>query len=309
MNSLSVVIPVYNAESSLEELCQQLFQELDRLGWASEIIFVNDASTDGSWACLQRLRAADKRVKIINFSRNFGQHLAIFCGLSHAQGDLVVTMDDDLQHPPDQVRVLISAITADPDTDVFIGQYDGKKHAWYRNIGTTVLDSLTSAIFQKPKDLKMTSFRILRRKVVQDMLQHKTASPRIGHVLLMVTNRIKNVPVRHQPRRYGRSAYTFRRLINDFLDNVLANSSLPLRFVSYIGVFVFLLSTVMTAYFLIKYLTVGIPVPGWTTVVITMFSCFGLLFLSIGIIGEYLIRILQEAKKLPQYVVRDFDLE
>lgn len=302
---ISIVIPVFCSECSLEELCDAIIKDMTSNDFNFEIIMVNDASPDKSWEVMKRIREKDERIKIVRLSKNFGQHPAILCGMSMAKGDFVITMDDDMQHPPGEIKVLVNAILNDSEADVYVGDYSIKKHSWYRNTGTFLINTLTSKIFKKPKSLKLTSFRILRKHLVDDILKHKTESPRIGQIMLMVTNQIKNVRVEHNPRKYGRSSYSFSKLLKDFLDNVLANSSLPLKFVSYIGFFAFGLSFILAVYYLFRYFYIGIGVAGWTTVVLTLFFFFGLLFLSIGIIGEYLIRILMESKKLPQYLIRE----
>ncbi len=302
---ISVVIPVYRSAATLRELCRRLRAVLEPLTTAYEVILVNDASPDESWQVLCALHAHEPGIKAIDLARNFGQHAALLCGLAHAQGDVVITMDDDLQHPPEELPVLINALTRAPDVDVVIGAYTVKQHSWFRNLGTAVIHWATSRIFNKDPRLRLTSFRILRRSVVEQVLRFSTDSPRIGQIILMTTNRICNVPVRHAPRAQGRSGYTFARLCKDFLDNVLGNSTLPLSFVIYLGFGSAAMSFLLLAWIVYKKFVRGISVQGWTTIMVLLLFMFGMLFLSLGIIGEYLIRILREAKKNPQYVVRE----
>ena len=305
---VSIVIPVYRGSKTIEELYLRVKNVFDlQIRKEFEIIFVDDASPDDSWEVMKKLRERDNRIKIITFARNFGQHPAILCGMRYATGEFVVTMDDDLQHPPEEIPKLLNDIINNEDCDVIIGKYVVKNHNLLRNFGTFIINKATNSIFDKSNDLRLTSFRVLRKNVVADILQFSTESPRIGQIILQVTNKIKNVDVVHSPRKVGKSGYTFSKLIKDFLDNIISNSALPLKFVTYIGVFSFVVAFLLVLVYLYKYFFVGISISGWTTVILILLLCFGFLFLSIGIIGEYLIRILREAKKLPQYIIRKKD--
>lgn len=302
--TVSVVIPVYRSEKSLPALTARLGDVLEQSGWDYEIVLVDDASPDGSWEVMQQMRAANARVKVIQHMRNFGQHRAILCGLRHARGDLLVTMDDDLQHPPEEIPKLHEAMAADPTVDVAIGAYEVKQHSWFRNLGTEVVNRVTSFVFGKGTGLKLTSFRIMRRRVADELLKTRRHNPRINQLLLMITDRMVNVPVAHHPRQFGRSGYSLRRLVSDALDNILSNSALPLQIVSYLGFGSSLLSFVLSLVYLYKYFFVGISVPGWTTVVLLLLFFFGVLLFSLGVVGEYLIRILREVQGSPWSIVR-----
>ena len=302
--ALSVVIPVYNAADCLQELYDRLTAVLEDISVSYEIILVDDASPDDSWNVMRELHTRDPRVKIIQQMRNFGQHKAVLCGMQYAKGEFVITMDDDLQHPPEEVPKLVEAIRKDDKLDVVIGAYEVKQHAWFRNLGTSTINAVTSYVFNKDSDLKLTSFRAIRQCVVREVVKDRTDCPRIGQILLLTTGRIANVSVRHDPRERGRSGYTFRRLVSDALDNILSNSSFPLQVVSYMGFACSFLSVVLGVLYLCKYLFVGVKITGWTTIVLLLLFFFGLLFFSLGVVGEYLIRILREAKRTPRSVVR-----
>ena len=302
---LSVVIPVYNAADCLDELFERLTAVLEDVCPDYEIILVDDASPDESWKVMKALREREPRIRLIQHMRNFGQHKAILCGMAYARGKLVATMDDDLQHPPEELPKLLDAIRTQDRIDVVMGAYVLKQHSWFRNLGTKTINAVTSHVFNKDSDLKLTSFRIMRRAIVRELMKYEIDCPRIGQLLLLTTNRIANVPVRHDAREHGRSGYTLRRLVANALDNILSNSSLPLQIVSYMGFACSFLSVVLGMYYLYKYLFVGISMPGWTTIILLMLMFFGILFFSLGIIGEYLIRILREAKRSPRSAVRE----
>jgi dolichol-phosphate mannosyltransferase/undecaprenyl-phosphate 4-deoxy-4-formamido-L-arabinose transferase len=273
-----------------------------------EIIFVDDASPDDSWKILQQMRFKDHRVKIIQHTRNFGQHKATLCGLQYSKGDFVITMDDDLQHPPEEIPKLIETIKKNDEIDAVFASYESKQHSWFRNLGANAINAITSYVFIKNKGLKLTSFRIMRRPIVNELENARYHNPRIGQLLLRITHRITNVQVKHHPRKLGRSSYSFRRLVSDSLDNILSNSSLPLQIVSYVGFGSSLLSVVLSLYYLYKYLFVGIIVPGWTTIILLLLFFFGILFFSLGIVGEYLIRILREVQGFPKSIIRKKEL-
>jgi len=304
----SVVIPVFKSAESLTELYDRLTRVLKEISPRYEIIFVDDASPDDAWKIMQQLRSKDNHVKIIQHTRNFGQHKAILCGFSYAKGDFVITMDDDLQHPPEEIPRLIEAIRNNEEIDAVFASYESKQHSWFRNLGANVINAITSFVFIKNKDLKLTSFRIIRRPIVKELENVHYHNPRVGQLLLRITHRITNVQVKHHPRKIGQSSYSLNRLVSDSLDNILSNSSLPLQIVSYIGFGSSLLSVVLSLYYFYKYLFIGITVPGWTTIILLLLFFFGILFFSLGIVGEYLIRILREVQGSPKSIVRKKEL-
>ena len=310
MSLYSVVVPVYNSEKTLEELYQRLchmFDETLRLGF--ELVLVDDSSKDHSYEKMQELHRRDKRVKIIQLSRNYGQHSALLCGFHYAQGDAVITMDDDLQHPPEEIPKLIRMLEEHPELDVVIGKYASKKHLPVRTFGTYLMNRVSSSIFHKDPNLQLTSFRIMRKFIVEALLGLHVDFPRIGHLLLLVSNRIGNVQVEHDSRKYGKSGYTFKRLVRDFFGNILTNSSFPLVVVRNIGILSFIVSVFLGFYYFFRYLIYGVSIQGWTTLVLLMLSYSGLILLAIGIVGEYLMRILKETKKMPNYTVRQCETE
>ncbi|MGA1825569.1 MAG: glycosyltransferase family 2 protein [bacterium] len=304
----SIVIPVYKSAECLSELYDRLTKVFKEISSCYEIIFVDDASPDDSWKIMQQLRYKDQHVKIIQHTRNFGQHKATLCGLQYSQGDFVITMDDDLQHPPEEIPKLLEAIRNNDEIDAVFASYESKQHSWFRNLGANVINAITSYVFIKNKGLKLTSFRIMRRPIVKELENARYHNPRIGQLILRITHRITNVQVKHHPRKLGRSSYSFHRLVSDSLDNILSNSSLPLQIVSYIGFSSSLLSILLSLYYLYKYLFIGISVPGWTTTILLLLFFFGILFFSLGIVGEYLIRILREVQGSRKSVVRKKEL-
>jgi dolichol-phosphate mannosyltransferase/undecaprenyl-phosphate 4-deoxy-4-formamido-L-arabinose transferase len=300
----SIVIPVYRSQATLPDLYKRLTNVMRDLGGEHEIILVDDASPDESWAEMRKLREADPRVKIIQHMKNFGQHKAILCGLEQAGGEVMILMDDDLQNPPEEIPKLVGALRGNDRLDVAMGSYHVKHHSWWKNLASRVLGRLTSHIFAHAPSFQITSFMAIRRPVVEAMLKIRTHSPRVSPMLLSVTRRMANVPVTHCPREQGRSGYSLRRLVGDAMDNILSNSSLPLQAVSVMGFAAAALSFLGGLYVLYRYFFVGIEVAGWTTIVLLLLFFFGLLLFAFGIVGEYLIRILKEVQGTPRSIVR-----
>lgn len=305
MSLYSVVVPVYNSEHTLDELYTRVKAVFDEtLKQDFEMILVDDGSKDQSWSVMEKLHDLDPRVKIIQQARNFGQHPALLCGFHYVQGDFIITMDDDLQHPPEEIPKLVEVMNARDDVDVIIAKYEGRKHNIIRRMGTAVSVYATSKMLGKPKDLEITSFRLIRRFIVDAIIQMNVRLPQIGNLLIQTSNRIINVPVKHDARKYGHSGYSFRRLAHDLFYDIISNSAFPLIMVRDIGIVSFLVSVVLALYFLIRFFMFGRSVEGWTSSMLIMLAFFGLTLLSIGIMGEYLMHILDESKKMPNYVER-----
>ena len=300
-----MVVPVYNSEHTLEELytrLEKVFRETIKEEF--ELILVDDGSKDRSFEVMQGLRKKDQRVKIIQMARNFGQHPALLCGFAHVKGEFVVTMDDDLQHQPEELPKMVRVMQERDDVDAIIASYEGRKHGVIRRLGTKISVWATSKMLGKDPDLQITSYRLLRRFLVDAMVKTNTYLPQIGNLLVLTSNRIINVPVQHAARAYGKSGYSFHRLVKDLIYDITAHTAFPLLMVRNIGIASFLFSLVLGVYFLIRYFVCGISVEGWTSLMLVLLAFFGLTLLSIGIIGMYLMNILNEAKKLPHYVIR-----
>ncbi len=305
MSLYSVVVPVYNSEPTLHELYERVRAVFDdTMHEEFELILVDDGSKDGSWNVMEELHDLDPRVKIIQQARNFGQHPALLCGFHYVNGDFVITMDDDLQHPPEEIPKLAKVMNERDDVDVIIAKYEGRKHNIIRRMGTWVSVYATSKMLGKPRDLEITSFRLIRRFIVDAIIQMNVRLPQIGNLLVQTSNRIINVPVKHDARKYGKSGYSFSRLVKDLLYDITTNSAFPLILVRDIGIVSFVTSIILAFYFLIRYFLYGYSVEGWTSTILIILASNGLLLLSIGIIGEYLMHILDEARKMPNYVER-----
>ena len=304
----SVVVPVYNSEKSLPILYDRLTNVFDNeLKQPFELILVDDCSRDNSYKIIKLLVEKDPRVKGIQLSVNHGQQKAVLCGFRHAKGDFIITMDEDLQHPPEQIHILIDEMNKSDDWDVIMGAYDTKQHNFIRRFGSSLMNLSHNIIYKKPKDLHMTSFRLIRRYVIDNLNRINVSQPTVGVLLLQTTKRIKNVQVHHDKRAYGKSGYDFKKLVKLFLRNVITNSDLPLLAVMYFGIFSLIASICLGLFFLIRYFIIGISITGWTSTILLLLFFGGATLFSIGLIGRYLINIMLEAKKIPSYFIRQTD--
>jgi len=304
MVEISVVVPVYNSSQCLPELLRRIALQLNELGKRHEVILVDDASPDDSWDVIREL-AQYPQLTAVRLMRNRGQAFATLCGLEHARGEIVVTMDDDLQQPPEELPKLLDALESDPEIDCVFGYFEEKKHAAYRNLGSRAIRWVNARSFGLPRDVRPSSFRAMRKRLADAILQHRTLNPAIAALVCGSTRRIASVPVRHAERYAGESNYTLSKQFRLALDNICNVSMLPLRAVSLLGMGICLLSAVLVVFFLYRYFTGQIGVAGWTTVVIMISFFSGVILLSLGVIGEYIVRILREVRGAPRYVERE----
>lgn len=225
--SISVVIPVYNSENSLGELCRRIIKVLGTIVCEYEIIMVDDGSKDNSLHEMRKLHADEKTVKIISLDGNFGQQNAIMCGLRHAGGDYVITIDDDLQHPPEEIPKLLEKL--EEGFDVVYGIPSAKKQSCFRAFGTIMTDMFFNIICSKPKTVKVGSFRGLKKHIVEKIADDHTTFVYITAITLKHTRNIGNVAVEYAVRKYGSSNYSLCKLITLFCKLFINYSGLSIR--------------------------------------------------------------------------------
>jgi polyisoprenyl-phosphate glycosyltransferase len=275
-------------------------------GTTHELILVNDASPDpGTWPAIRKQAETVPWVRAVDLLGNVGQFRALMCGLELARGELVVTMDDDLQHPPEEIPKLINAIEAKPEVEAVIGAYDANERSAIRNLGTRLVSSVYRLAYNKPDGLETTSFRILRRPLVDAIVAHRTARPVPGAVILESTGRVANTPVEHHPRPAGHSGWRLGRLVGATVDNIVNASTAPLRLISLLGLTAWAVALVMSVYYLAQALVGGMAVPGFATIVLLVLFFGGTNLLAIGVLGEYVARIVAEVTGSPRWVVRE----
>ena len=304
MVDLSIVIPCYNSSDSIHELAEKLNSVLENMNITYEVIFINDCSIDDSLSSIKNVVYLYNSMVVIDLMFNVGQFRALYCGLEASNGKYIITMDDDLQHSPEEIPNFYRAIENDDELDAIFGKVLEKKHSIVRKVGSFFVKKINEIIFKKPKSLHMSSFRILRRVLVETMLSHNTMYPVFGPMILKSTRRIINIDIDHKPRKYKKSNYNLLLLLRTTLDNIINFSSLPLKCISLIGFFSAFIGFLIGVIYLIRYMVFGNTIEGWTSLAVLLNIYGGLILLSIGVIGEYLIRVLFEVQGSPKYKIR-----
>jgi glycosyltransferase involved in cell wall biosynthesis len=297
---VSIVVPVYDSPAPhlLVERVGEAFRGRDE---DFEILFVDDGSPGpGTWTALESLARKDARVRAIQLSRNFGQQEATLCGLREARGDIVITMDDDLQHDPRDIPLLL----AHADRDIVIGQLQTQEHHFARRFASRVKGIFDRVILGTPKGLRLSSFRQLSRTVVDGVLAMRTPHPFLPALMFHVSRDVIGVPVSHSRRSSGRSGYTPRKLLRLFSNLVINNSSMLLRTAAYAGIVLAGLSFTLAGYVVYRKLAHDVSVQGWASLFAALLLIGGLLLVSVGVMGEYLIRIIEATESKPTYFVR-----
>jgi undecaprenyl-phosphate 4-deoxy-4-formamido-L-arabinose transferase len=302
---LSVVIPVYNSAEILPDLVARLEAALETAAPASEVVLVNDGSRDGSWGVIQELARRNRRVRGLDLMRNYGQHNALLCGIRAAAGAAIVTMDDDLQNPPEEIPRLLAALT--PGVDVVYGTPEREQHGFLRNLASRVTKSVLQGTLGAGAATApdVSAFRCFRTQLREAFAQYANPYVSIDVLLTWATSRFAAVSVRHQPRQSGRSNYTFRALVRHTLNMVTGFSVRPLKLASLIGFGATLFGFGVLVWVVGRYLIQGTTVPGFPFLasVIAIFS--GAQLFTLGIIGEYLARMHFRMMSRPVYAVRE----
>jgi undecaprenyl-phosphate 4-deoxy-4-formamido-L-arabinose transferase len=301
--SVSVVIPVYRAAQTLRELYGQLSITMPQVAPTFEIIFVEDCGGDESWSIITELAAADERVRGIRMSRNYGQHNAVLCGIRAARYDVIVTMDDDLQHPVSEIAPLLEALG--PDVDVVYGAPQNEQHGFLRDVASRLTKLALASAMGAETARNASAFRVFRTRLREGFRDYRSPTVSIDVLLTWTTSRFAAIKVRHAPRSVGASGYSVSRLIRYAIDMMTGFSTLPLRISGFIGFVLVLFGVSILAYVGINFLINGSVVPGFAFLasIIAIFS--GAQLAGLGIIGEYLARIYFRTMDRPTYLVTE----
>lgn len=299
--TISVVIPCYYSGANLPEVVSALHSCLPEIAAEYEILLVNDGSTDDTWPQIQRACEADARVVGINLMRNFGQHNALLAGINAAKHEFIVTMDDDLQHPPAEIPLLLARLD---EADVVYGVPKSEQHGWWRDLSSIAAKFMLERLLDVSFASDTSAFRAFRREIVRAFSTYVGPFVDIDALLIWGTRRIAAVEVRHAPRKHGSSNYSFSKLVRHAINMATAYSGLPLRFASMVG-FVFTLFGIFSfGYVVRQYVIHGVVAQGFTFLasIISIFA--GAQLFSIGILGEYLARVHFRTMGYPSVVVR-----
>lgn len=304
MTKLSVVIPVYNAEKTIESLCNTLM-DLYRNRFELEIVLVNDNSRDSSHVICMRLHQANpETVTYLRLARNFGEHSAVMAGLNNVTGDYAVIMDDDFQNPPEEISRMVAEI--EKGYDVVYTHYPVKRDTLFRNLGSALNDKMATVILQKPADLYLSSFKIMNRFLVNEVVMYTGPDPYIDAIIFRATANIGRVEVRHEKRRHGRSNYTIGKLISLWGNMVVSYSLIPLRILGVVGFVMTMVGIYVAGTSLLDALMPSRQDPTEYETLIALTAFFrGFQLLAVSVVGEYVGRIYLALNCDPQFVIRE----
>ena len=303
ISSVSVVIPVYNSALTLRELTRRLSVSFDQMGITHEIIFVNDCSRDNSWNEIVALSSEYKSIRAINMMRNYGQHNALLAGIRAAQHPMIVTIDDDLQNPPEEISKLLAEV--DEGFDVVYGTPVKEQHGLWRDLASQVTKLVLQGAMGASTASKVSAFRAFRTDLRKAFVDYHGPFVSIDVLLTWGTTHFTSVPVRHDPRHLGTSNYTLRKLVTHALNMMTGFSTLPLQLASLIGFAFTAFGLGVLVYVLGRYFIQGGSVSGFPFLasVIAIFS--GAQLFALGIMGEYLARMHFRMMDRPTYAIRD----
>lgn len=298
---VSVVIPVYKAEHCLDELYLRLKTALETISTSFEIVLVEDCGGDGSWQVIERLAAADPRVRGIQFSRNFGQHYGITAGLDICRGEWVVVMDCDLQDRPEEIpRLYTKALEG---FDVVLARRGARQDPLLKRMTSWLFYKLFSYLADMEYDGDSGNFRIMSRKVVVNFCHMREQLRFFGGLVQWMGFPTASIEVEHAKRFEGKSTYTFAKLWKLAAETIIAYSDKPLRLAVRFGFMMAFLSFCYGIYILAHALFYGSPIPGWSSLIVSLYFIGGIIISILGIIGIYLGKTFDESKRRPLYMI------
>ncbi|WP_233234444.1 glycosyltransferase family 2 protein [Bordetella sp. LUAb4] len=298
---ISVVIPVYGSELILESLTQQLHDVMTENNWTYEIVYVCDRSPDKSWGVIQKLKTKFDAVRALLLRKNAGQHNALIAGLNYARGQVTITMDDDLQHSPADIPLLVETLEA--GSDLVYAKFRSRKHPAWKIAGSKVNDLAARMLIKKPADLYLSPFRAFRATIREQVTKYTGPFVYIDGLLLASTAEIASVEVDHHERLAGSSFYGFKKSISLWLKMATSFSVAPLRLTSLVGLVVALIGFLFAIILMIERITSDQLPTGWASLIVTVLIIGGIQLLALGVIGEYVGRVLLTLNGRPQYIV------
>lgn len=300
----SIIIPCYKSGQTIEHVVDMTREEMVRLGRSNlEFVLVNDCSPDEgrTISVLRRMAENHTDVKVIDLAANSGQHNALMAALRHAEGDIIIGMDDDGQTHPSQLGKLFSAL--DEGYDLVYGYYPDKKHSWFRNIGSRFNDFTVNSMIKKPKDVRTSSYFLVRKFIRDYSIQYEGSYTYLLGLFMRCTQNITSVPIQHFEREAGESGYTLKQLIR-LWSSIIGFSVIPLRAASVAGFFFAGVSILAAVAVIIMKFVIPDMSMGWPSLMCAISFFFGLNFMFLGMIGEYLGRMFLAMNKEPQYVIK-----
>lgn len=297
----SVVVPVYNSAATIEKLFSRLQAVFERHGASFECIFVEDCGTDNSWEVIRDLQKQNPSIITgIKLGRNFGQHCAIMCGFAASRGKRIVTIDDDLQIPPEEIPKLIAKMD-ETNCDIVFGYPENKQHNAGRNLGSQLIQWVMRKVFKSSGPV--SPFRLLTHDLVKKITTHKHRFVYLDGLAFWHTQYVQHVPTEHLPRQTGRSGYSYYKLVKLASNLFLNFSTTPLRLVVYVGFTVGAISFLYGTIVILRKFLYQIPA-GYSSIIVSVLFCSGIIITSLGVVGEYITRMYSLLNESPQYSVR-----
>lgn len=294
----SVVVPVFNAENSLELLNKSILEFFESIGESFEIIYVNDCSSDNSWESLKKLQKQTKDVTIINFNKNFGQHASTMCGFKHAKGEFIITLDDDLEAHPTEISKLIVA-QKKTQSDLVYGVYQKINQSFLRKSLTSIY-KLISKVEGKNKG-KGSSFRLLKNSLAKKISENHNHFVFIDEILLWYTSKIEFVKTEPNEHFIDKKRYNIGSLFSLTTNVILFSSTFPLKLVTRLGFYLWLANFSVAIFYLVKKMFFKTSVSGYTSLIVSILFSTGLIIFCIGIIAQYLAQMLKSINNAPSY--------
>ncbi|MCL2304622.1 MAG: glycosyltransferase family 2 protein [Planctomycetaceae bacterium] len=302
---ISVVVPAYNEEDGLDAFYRALSAQLEQIGETWEIVFVNDGSRDQTFEVLKRLHENDPRVKVLSFSRNFGNQIAISAGLKHAQGDAIVIMDADLQHPPELLMKMVRLWKDEGYHSVYTVRTYDEKTSWFKRLTSSLFCKFLNQVSDLDLPDGISDYRLIDRRIVDCLNSMGENSRFLRAMISWLGFRKIGVSYTANERHAGESKFSFTKLLKLSCDAITSFSVKPLRWITYFGLFIACCSLLYAGYVLFETFAFGLITPGWPTLIVAILFLGGVQLISLGIIGEYIGRIYTEVKHRPLFVVQE----
>ena len=302
MIDISVVVPVYNGADALAELCERVARTAQGAGLRHEVILVDDRGRSDAWQVIQSLASAREDVVGVRLSKNFGQHAATICGIDHARGRWIVTLDDDLEHPPEAIPAMLAA--GSPEHPLVYGVFRQRTHSLYRNLSSAFMRRLLKRAFPD-MNRDYCSFRAIHAPLAKQLIQFQLNKPYIDGMLSWLTASTRSVTVEHLHRKHGASGYTLPKLISHAVNIFVTFSTLPLRAATYSGAVLSFVSFLYLIYVMYGKLSGHITNPGYSSLMSVILLACGVQLLILGVVGEYVARLMGTSYRRPVYYTED----
>jgi undecaprenyl-phosphate 4-deoxy-4-formamido-L-arabinose transferase len=300
--AISVLVPILNEEESIRELHARQSKTLDALGRTYEIVYINDGSTDSTQEILEEFHSQDNHVRVVEFNRNYGQHMALFAGMERSQGEIVITIDADLQNPPEEIPRLVAKI--DEGYEI-VGTYRRQRQdSIFRTLPSYIVNKITARLVGVKLRDWGCMLRAYRRDIVDSMNMCGESAAFIPALAATFARKVAEIEVAHEARKKGTTKYSLFRLLHLNFDLMTGFSLLPIQFIGFLGVAIALVGVVFAVFLFIRRLMLGPEVEGVFTLFAINFVFMGVMIFALGIIGEYIGRIYQQVRGRPRFIVK-----